>query len=107
MGPTRSSQRLVRACCKCRSARFTALLDLADLFVGTDSGPMNLAVAVGTPAFALFGVNLVLSYSKFIHPLTPPGDPTPGGMQLISPAHVLEPLRPHLSCTKMRRLGTA
>jgi heptosyltransferase II len=56
-----------------------ALLHHADLFVGTDSGPMNLAVAVGTPSFALFGVNPVLSYSKFIYPLTPPGGPAPGG----------------------------
>src|SRR5262249_10146137 len=78
-----------------------ALLHQADLFIGTDSGPMNLAVAVGTPAFALFGVNPVLSYSKFIHPLTPPGGPAPGGMQLISPVHVLERVRPHLSRTKM------
>src|SRR5262249_23743102 len=54
-----------------------ALLDHADLFVGTDSGPMNLAVAVGTPSFVMFGVNPVLSYSKFIHPLTPPGGPAP------------------------------
>src|SRR5262249_61087701 len=28
-----------------------ALLHHADLFVGTDSGPMNLAAAVGTPSF--------------------------------------------------------
>jgi hypothetical protein len=41
---------------------------------GTDSGPMNLAAAVATPAFALFGVQPVLSYSKFIHPLTPKAD---------------------------------
>jgi lipopolysaccharide heptosyltransferase II len=84
-----------------------ALLHVADLFVGTDSGPMNLAVAVGTPAFALFGVNPVLSYSEFIHPLTPPGGPTPGGMQLISPAHVVERVRPHLSRIKMRQPGNA
>ena len=32
-----------------------ALLRLADLFVGPDSGPMNLAAAGATPAFALFG----------------------------------------------------
>ena len=31
------------------------------------SGPLNLAVAVG-PSCATFGVNPVLSYSKFIHP---------------------------------------
>src|SRR5215469_6818326 len=65
-----------------------ALLHHADLFVGTDSGPMNLAVAVGTPSFAMFGVNPVLSYPRFIHPLTPPGGPTPGGMLPISPAYV-------------------
>jgi heptosyltransferase-2 len=74
-----------------------ALLDHADLFVGTDSGPMNLAVAVGTPSFAMFGVNPVLSYSNFIHPLTPLGGPTPGGMQRISPAYVFERVRPHLA----------
>ena len=74
-----------------------ALLHHADLFVGTDSGPMNLAVAVGTPSFAMFGVNPVLSYSKFIHPLTPPGGPTPGGMQRISPAYVFERVQPYLA----------
>jgi len=74
-----------------------ALLHRADLFIGPDSGPMNLAVAVATPAFALFGVNPVLNYSKFIHPLTPPGGPAPGGMQRISPAHVLEHVELYLS----------
>jgi lipopolysaccharide heptosyltransferase II len=77
-----------------------ALLQHADLFVGTDSGPMNLAVAVGTPAFAMFGVNPVLSYSKFIHPLTPPGGPAPGGMQRISPNYVFERVQPYLSRLK-------
>jgi heptosyltransferase-2 len=80
-----------------------ALLQHADLFVGSDSGPMNLAVAVATPAFALFGVNPVLSYSKFIHPLTPPGGPAPGGMQRISPAHVFECVQPYLSRLKLRQ----
>jgi lipopolysaccharide heptosyltransferase II len=80
-----------------------ALLHHADLFVGTDSGPMNLAVAVGTPAFAMFGVNPVLSYSKFIHPLTPPGGPAPGGMQQISPAHVLGHVELYLSREKLRQ----
>jgi len=74
-----------------------ALLHHADLFVGTDSGPMNLAVAVGTPAFVMFGANPVLTYSKFIHPLTPPGGPAPGGMQRITPAHVFEHVQPYLS----------
>jgi heptosyltransferase II len=80
-----------------------ALLHHADLFVGADSGPMNLAVAVGTPAFAMFGVNPVLSYSKFIHPLTPPGGPAPGGMQRISPAYAFEHVERYLSCSKLRQ----
>ncbi|MFZ1150124.1 MAG: glycosyltransferase family 9 protein [Xanthobacteraceae bacterium] len=80
-----------------------ALLCHADLFVGTDSAPMNLAVAVDTPAFALFGVNPVLSYSKFIHPLTPAGGPAPGGMQRISPAQVFDQVQPYLSRLKTQQ----
>jgi heptosyltransferase-2 len=67
-----------------------ALLHEADLFVGTDSGPMNLAVAVGTPAFVMFGVNRVLTYSKFIHPIIPERGPAPDGMARLKPADVLE-----------------
>ena len=48
-----------------------ALLRLADLFVGPDSGPMNLAVAGATPAFVLFGSTPVLDYSRFIHAIEP------------------------------------
>jgi heptosyltransferase-2 len=70
-----------------------ALLSRADLFVGTDSGPMNLAAAVGTPAFVMFGVNRVLDYSKFIHPIVPDGGPCPDGMTKITPAAVLERVR--------------
>src|SRR5215469_18460127 len=66
-----------------------ALLHHADLFVGTDSGPMNLAVAVGTPAFVMFGVNRVLTYSKFIHPIVPERGPSPDGMARLKPADVL------------------
>jgi heptosyltransferase-2 len=89
--------------CNLKLIEAIALLQHADLFVGTDSAPMNLAVAVGTPAFALFGVNPVLSYSKFINPLTPAGGPAPGGMQRISPNHVFEQVRPYLSRLKIRQ----
>jgi heptosyltransferase-2 len=77
-----------------------ALLRLADLFIGTDSGPMNLAVAAQTDAFALFGATPVLKYSKFIHPIVPDGGPSPGGMKRISPAAVLEQVAPLLSRLK-------
>jgi heptosyltransferase-2 len=77
-----------------------ALLRHADLFVGTDSGPMNLAVAAATDAFALFGATPVLKYSKFIHPITPDGGPSRSGMKQIAPAVVLERIAPFLSRVK-------
>ncbi len=80
-----------------------ALLHHADLFVGTDSGPMNLAVATATEAFALFGSTPVLNYSKFIHAIEPPGGPSADGMQRISPAQVLERVAPYLSRLKLRQ----
>ncbi|HEY7419493.1 MAG TPA: glycosyltransferase family 9 protein, partial [Ktedonobacteraceae bacterium] len=34
-----------------------AVLELVDLFVGNDAGPMHLAAAVGTPLVAIFGLS--------------------------------------------------
>jgi heptosyltransferase-2 len=82
--------------CNLKLAEALALLRHADLFMGTDSGPMNLAAAVATPAFGLFGVTQVLGYSKYIRPIVPAGGPAPGGMRRISPAQVLERVEPHL-----------
>jgi heptosyltransferase-2 len=82
--------------CDLSLAEALALLHRADVFIGPDSGPMNLAVAVGTPAFAMFGVNPVLGYSEFIHALVPDGGPAPGGMRKITPAHVLERVAAYL-----------
>jgi len=61
---------------------------------------MNLAVAVGTRAFGLFGATRVLSYSQFIHPVLPDdgSGPAPDGMQRLSPCRVLERIEPFL-CT--------
>lgn len=75
-----------------------ALLREADLFVGPDSGPMNLAAAVGTRAFAMFGATRVLTYSKFIHPILPDdgGAPTLHGMARISAGNVLSRIAPYV-----------
>jgi ADP-heptose:LPS heptosyltransferase len=86
--------------CDLSLIRVVALLRLADLFIGTDSGPMNLAVAAQTDAFALFGATPVLKYSKFIHPIVPEGGPSPGGMKRIAPAAVMEQVAPLLSRLK-------
>lgn len=77
-----------------------ALLRLADLFVGPDSGPMNLAAAGETPAFALFGSTPVLDYSRFIHAIEPPGGKSADGMVRITPAAVMERIAPYLGATK-------
>jgi heptosyltransferase-2 len=74
----------------------TALLRLADLFIGPSSGPMNLAAAGGTDALGLFGSTPVLTYSKFIHPIAPQGGQTPDGMRRILPAQVIEVVAPYL-----------
>jgi len=86
--------------CDLKLIEAVALLRLADLFIGTDSGPMNLAVAAQTDAFALFGATPVLKYSKFIHPIVPDGGPSLGGMKRISPAAVMEQVAPFLSRLK-------
>jgi heptosyltransferase II len=94
-----SGARAVSAC-GLKLDETAALLRHADLFVGTDSGPMNIAAAVGTPAFGLFGVNPALTYSKFIHPIVPDGGPAPDGIVRITPADVLERIAPRLSVCK-------
>jgi heptosyltransferase-2 len=82
--------------CDLTVAEAAALLRLADLFVGPDSGPMNLAAAGATPAFGLFGSTPVLSYSKYIHAIEPDGGYSPDGMRRITPAQVMERIEPYL-----------
>jgi len=79
-----------------------ALLRLADLFVGPDSGPMNLAAAGATPAFVLFGATPVLDYSRFIHAIEPDDGvgSSSDGMRRISPAAVMRRIEPYLAVTK-------
>ena len=76
----------------------TALMQNADLFVGCDSGPMNLAAAVGTPAFGLFGATPVLTYSRFIHAIQADDSETPASERLarILPEAVLARIEPYL-----------
>jgi heptosyltransferase II len=86
--------------CGLKLMEATALLAHADLFIGTDSGPLNLAAAARSDAFGFFGGTPVLKYSKYIHPIVPDGGPAPGGMQRILPAQVLEQVFPYLSRRK-------
>jgi lipopolysaccharide heptosyltransferase II len=88
--------------CDLKLMEATALLAHADLFIGTDSGPLNLAAAACTDAFGFFGCTPVLKYSKYIHPIVPDGGAAPGGMARISPAQVLAQVRPYLSRRKQQ-----
>jgi heptosyltransferase-2 len=98
----RSSGATAINACDLTIAEAAALLRHADLFVGPDSGPMNLAAAGGTPAFALFGSTPVLRYSRFIHAIEPSGGQSPDGMTRILPAEVLARIEPYLATTKGR-----
>ena len=77
--------------CDLKVTEAAALLQHAKFFVGPDSGPMNLAVAVNTEAFGLFGATPVLLHARYVHVISPNHglDPMPDGMQRISPGLVL------------------
>lgn len=73
-----------------------ALLKRADLYAGPDSGPLNLAAAVGTEAYGLFGETSVLRYSRFIHAVRAGDDPAPTSMAAITPERLLAAIAPAL-----------
>ncbi len=69
-----------------------ACLAEAALFVGNDSGLMNLRAALGRPAYGLFGASGPLGHSADIRPIIPPGGAR-AGMGAIHVEHVLAALR--------------
>lgn len=84
--------------CVLSIAQSAALIRHADLYVGPDSGPLNVAAAVGTPAYGLFATTSVLNYSRFIHPILPDdGRCAPDGMTRTSPSRVLDAIAPQLA----------
>jgi heptosyltransferase II len=100
-----SAERLVQSAgtptvnaCDLTIMEAAGLLQNADLFVGSDSGPMNLAAAVGTPAFGLFGRSRALTYSRFIHAIVPDDGRASAwdGMQRISTGAVLARIEPYV-----------
>jgi heptosyltransferase-2 len=73
-----------------------ALMSLADVFVGPDSGPMNVAAAVGTPAIGLYGPSPLLTYSRHLHAAVSPD----GTMEGLTAPQVAESLLPFLQSAK-------
>ena len=67
-----------------------ALFAASAFYVGNDTGVMNLAAAVGTRSYGLFGATTPLHHSARIVPITPPGGINmENGMSRISPQAVL------------------
>ena len=68
-----------------------ALLAEADMFIGNDSGLMNLRAACGQPAYGLFGASGPLRHTRLIRPVVPAGGPR-AGMAAISVDGVMDAL---------------
>lgn len=79
-----------------------ALLVRADLYVGPDSGPLNLAAAVGTEAYGLFGLTPPLDYSRFIHVVRADDSEVPTPMDQITPERLMAILAPKLEALAAR-----
>lgn len=94
---TESRAKAVNAC-DLSIIRCAALLKRANLFAGPDSGPLNLAAAVGTEAYGLFGLNPSLDYSRHIHVVRAGDDPSlRTTIDQITPDQLLSVLKPRLA----------
>ncbi len=72
-----------------------AVLAEADFYVGNDTAALNIAAAVGTRAYGLFGATPVLHHSPNIIPIVPPGGlDKDSGMERITVAAVLDAIKP-------------
>ena len=64
-----------------------ALMSLSDVLLGNDSGPVNLAAALGCDAYALCGVTRPAQHSPKLHLIEPEGE---ASMEAITPTQVLD-----------------
>ena len=66
----------------------------ADRYIGNDTGMLNVAAAVGTPAIGLFGATLPLAHSEKFSVVTPEdGIRRDGGMEAITVEAVVEAIQ--------------
>ncbi|MCH8976899.1 MAG: glycosyl transferase family 1, partial [Proteobacteria bacterium] len=65
-----------------------ALIAKSRLFVGNDTGLLNMAASLSVPSIGLFGRSPPLNHSQHIHCLQPPQSEQ--GMAGITAAHVLK-----------------
>jgi heptosyltransferase-2 len=67
--------------CDLAIGQLMGLLEQVDVFVGNDSGPLNVAAGVGAPSLGLFGPTPVLDYAPNLHGLVSP-DETMGSISV-------------------------
>ena len=67
-----------------------ALIAKSRLFVGNDTGLLNMAASLSVPSIGLFGLTPPLTHSKYMHCLQPPPPQSEQGMAGITAAHVLK-----------------
>jgi len=63
-----------------------ALMSLSDGLLGNDSGPANVAAALGRPAYALCGITQPARHSPLLHLILPQGE---AAMAAITPDQVI------------------
>jgi heptosyltransferase II len=80
-----------------------ALLAGSAFYVGNDTGVMNLAAAVGTTSYGLFGATPPLRHSRRIVPITPQGGiDMSDGMSRITPQAVLAAITKDLPAAMLK-----
>jgi heptosyltransferase-2 len=73
-----------------------ALIRKSQIFVGPDSGPLNIAAAVGTRAYGIFGPTPSLTYSRHIQEIRAREDLSRTPMIEVMPDRVLSVVLPAL-----------
>ncbi len=68
-GIGRGEERVVDLCGRLDLDRAAAAMARCRLFFGMDSGPMNLAAAVGVTTFGIFATSVPLRHSRHLHPI--------------------------------------
>ncbi len=111
---SRLSERLINLMGQTTLVELAALLEKASVFIGTDSGPGHLALAVGTPTVRIFGASDNQGYKAWREgahldiaadlgngPRLSSGVFTPGQRWSTSPQECLEKLTPESVYSKL------
>ena len=83
-----------------------SILSQSKCFIGNDSGPLNLAGALGIKSFGLFGASPPIKNIKNILPIVPPGgqvNPHKDGFNPISLEQGMDLIKPELVYKKVKK----